>query len=194
MVKRVFDIILSSIGLLGSSPLWILFSIGIKFGDWGPIFYTQQRVGRNGRVFKVYKFRSMIPEAEKQTGVVWASENDPRITKVGKILRATAMDELPQLWNIFKGDISFVGPRAERPELVQQFSRKIQNYHKRFLVKPGLTGIAQVYGSYDTPPQNKLRYDLLYIKNQSFFLDLKLIFLSFYITFRGKWESRQKKF
>jgi lipopolysaccharide/colanic/teichoic acid biosynthesis glycosyltransferase len=194
MLKRIFDIILSAVGLLVSAPLWMIFSAAIKLGDGGPIFYAQNRVGKGGRIFKVYKFRSMIPDAEKQTGVVWASENDPRITKAGKILRATAMDELPQLWNIFKGDISFVGPRAERPELVQQFSKKIQNYHKRFLVKPGLTGIAQVYGSYDTPPQNKLRYDLLYIKNQSFFLDLKLIFLSFYITFRGKWESRQKKF
>ena len=135
----------------------------------------------------------MIPDAEKHTGAVWASENDPRVTKVGKILRATAMDELPQLWNIFKGDMSFVGPRSERPELVEQFAKKIKNYNQRFLVTPGLTGMAQVYGSYDTPPQHKLKYDLLYVKKQSFLLDLKLIFLSFWITFRGKWESREKK-
>jgi lipopolysaccharide/colanic/teichoic acid biosynthesis glycosyltransferase len=104
------------------------------------------------------------------------------------------MDELPQLWNIFKGDMSFVGPRAERPELVEQFSKRIKNYHNRFFVTPGLTGLAQVYGNYDTPPHQKLRYDLLYIKNYSFLFDMKLIFLSFWITFRGKWESRAKKF
>ena len=192
-MKRLFDIFLSSLGLILSSPFWLIFSIAIKLEDRGPIFYTQERVGKNGRVFKAIKFRSMIPDAEKQTGTVWASENDPRVTKVGRILRATAMDELPQLWNIFKCDMSFVGPRAERPELVEQFAKKIKNYNQRFLVTPGLTGMAQVYGSYDTPPQQKLRYDLLYVKKQSFLLDLKLIFLSFWITFRGKWESREKK-
>lgn len=192
-MKRLFDIFLSGIGLIGSSPLWLIFSLAIKFEDRGPVFYRQKRVGKNERVFKALKFRSMIPDAEKHTGAVWASENDPRVTKVGRILRATAMDELPQLWNIFKGDMSFVGPRAERPELVQQFANKIKDYNQRFLVTPGLTGMAQVYGSYDTPPHQKLRYDLLYVKKQSFLLDLKLIFLSFWITFRGKWESREKK-
>jgi len=192
-MKRLFDIFLSSIGLIGSAPLWLIFSLAIKLEDRGPVFYMQERVGKNEKIFKAIKFRSMIPDAEKHTGAVWASENDPRVTKIGKILRATAMDELPQLWNIFKGDMSFVGPRSERPELVEQFARKIENYHDRFLVTPGLTGLAQVYGSYDTPPHQKLRYDLLYIQNQSFLLDLKLVFLSFWITFRGKWESRQKK-
>lgn len=194
MIKRLFDIFLSGIGLVGSAPLWLLFASAIKLQDRGPVFYAQERMGKNSKVFKALKFRSMIPDAEKQTGAVWAVEHDPRVTKVGRILRATAMDELPQLWNIFSGDMSFVGPRAERPELVEKFSRKIQNYNARFLVRPGLTGIAQVYGRYDTPPRHKLRYDLLYIRNQSFPLDLKLIFLSFWITFRGKWESRQKKF
>jgi len=192
-MKRLFDIFLSSIGLIFSSPLWLIFSLAIKLEDRGPIFYAQERVGKNGRIFKALKFRSMIHDAEKHTGAVWASENDPRVTKVGRILRATAMDELPQLWNIFKGDMSFVGPRSERPELVEQFSKKIKNYRSRFSVPPGLTGLAQVYGRYDTPPQHKLKYDLLYIKNQSFLFDLKLIFLSFWITFRGKWESRQRK-
>lgn len=193
MLKRLFDICLSSIGILGSSPLWILFPLAIWLEDRGPIFYLQERVGKDGRIFNALKFRSMIPDAEKHTGAIWASENDPRVTKVGKVLRATAMDELPQLWNIFKGDMSFVGPRSERPELVEKFAQKIKNYHNRFLVKPGLTGLAQVYGRYDTLPQHKLKYDLLYIKKQSFFLDLKLIFISFWITFRGKWESREKK-
>jgi lipopolysaccharide/colanic/teichoic acid biosynthesis glycosyltransferase len=122
-----------------------------------------------------------------------ATENDPRVTRVGRILRATAMDELPQLWNIFKGDMSFVGPRAERPELVEKYANRVRDYRNRFFVKPGLTGIAQVYGKYDSLPEHKLKYDLLYIKKQSFCLDLKLIFLSFWITFRGKWESREKK-
>ena len=194
MLKRLFDIFLSSIGIVGSFPLWLLFSLAIKLGDGGPVFYTQERVGKQGKPFWTIKFRSMVPDAEKQTGAVWASENDPRVTKVGKLLRATAMDELPQLLNIFKGDMSFVGPRAERPELVEQFSKKIKNYHNRFFVAPGLTGLAQVYGNYDTPPHQKLRYDLLYIKNYSFLFDMKLIFLSFWITFRGKWESRAKKF
>src|SRR4030043_1105599 len=131
MLKRLFDIFLSSIGILGSSPLWILFSLAIKLEDKGPVFYKQQRMGKNGRIFNALKFRSMIPDAEKHTGAVWATENDPRVTKVGRILRATAMDELPQLWNIFKGDMSFVGPRAERPELVEKFAKKIKNYNRR---------------------------------------------------------------
>jgi len=122
MLKRLFDILLSSFGLIGSSPLWLLFASAIKLEDRGPVFYKQKRMGKNGRIFKALKFRSMIPDAEKHTGAVWASENDPRVTKVGRILRATAMDELPQLWNIFRGDMSFVGPRAERPELVEQFA------------------------------------------------------------------------
>ena len=193
LIKRAFDIILSFIGIIISSPLWILIALMIWLEDRGPIFYPQERVGKNGKVFRIFKFRSMIPDAEKQTGAVWASENDPRVTKVGRVLRATAMDELPQLLNIFKGDMSFVGPRPERPELVNEFTKKFPDFKKRFIVKPGLTGIAQIYGQYDTPPQHKLKYDLLYIRKQSFLLDLKLIFLSFYITFRGKWEQRGKK-
>jgi lipopolysaccharide/colanic/teichoic acid biosynthesis glycosyltransferase len=192
-LKRAFDITLSLFGIIISSPLWILIGLLIWLEDRWPIFYSQERVGKDGKVFRVLKFRSMIPDAEKYTGPVWAKENDPRVTKVGRILRATAMDELPQLWNILKGDMSFVGPRAERPELVAQFAQRTKNYWKRFSVTPGLTGLAQVYGKYDTPPQHKLKYDLLYIKKQSFWLDLKLILLSFWITFRGKWESRGRK-
>ncbi len=192
-VKRAFDLLLSSLGLILSLPLWFIFAILIWLEDRGPIFYRQKRVGKNGRIFEVLKFRSMIKEAEKYTGPIWASENDPRVTKVGRVLRATAMDELPQLWNIFKGDMSFVGPRPERPELVKEFIKEYPDFKKRFVVKPGLTGLAQVYGQYDTPPQHKLKYDLLYIKKQSFLLDLKLILLSFLITFKGKWEHRGRK-
>ena len=192
-IKRIFDLFLSGAGILLSLPLWIIIAIAIWLEDRGPIFYEQERVGKDGKIFRILKFRSMIKDAEKHTGAVWASENDPRVTRVGRVLRATAMDELPQLWNILKGDMSFVGPRPERPELVKEFTKKFPDFQKRFAIKPGLTGIAQVYGKYDTPPQHKLKYDLLYIKKQSFLLDLKLIFLSFWITFRGKWESRERK-
>jgi lipopolysaccharide/colanic/teichoic acid biosynthesis glycosyltransferase len=200
-MKRLFDIFLSSIGLIGSSPLWILFSLAIKLEDRGPIFYRQEQVGKGGRIFKALKFRSMIRDAEKVTGPVQAVENDPRVTKVGRILRATAMDELPQLVNILKGDMSFVGPRSLRPNEKEVHGNpdetsieNIPGYKERLTVRPGLTGIAQVYLPGDALRKEKFKYDLQYIKNQSFLLDLKLIFLSFWITFRGKWESRQKKF
>lgn len=192
-MKRLFDILLSGCGLLISAPLWFFIGLLVKAGDGGPVFYAQERVGRKGITFTALKFRSMVVDAEKQTGAVWAAENDPRVTRIGRILRGTAMDELPQLWNIFRGDMSFVGPRAERPQLVDEFASRIRNYRERFNVRPGLTGLAQVYGQYDTPPYRKIKYDRLYIEKYSFCLDLKLIFLSFWITFRGKWELRGKK-
>jgi lipopolysaccharide/colanic/teichoic acid biosynthesis glycosyltransferase len=200
MLKRAFDIFLSSAGIIGSSPLWVIFSLAILIEDGLPIFYLQERVGRGGRIFKGIKFRSMIKDAEKDSGPVQAVENDPRVTKVGRILRATAMDELPQLANILKGDMSFVGPRALRPAEKEVRGspeeteiEKIPNYQERLAVRPGLTGLAQVYLPTDAPRCEKFQYDLQYIKNQSFWLDLKLIFLSFWITFKGKWESREKK-
>ncbi|MFQ5861503.1 MAG: sugar transferase [Candidatus Brocadiales bacterium] len=200
-LKRSFDILLSFTGLIGSLPLWSLFSLVIKLTDGGPVFYLQERVGKDGKIFKVYKFRSMIPNAEKDAGPVQAQENDPRVTRVGRLLRATAMDELPQLWNILIGDMSFVGPRALRPEELEVSAGNPQNlsiqsipgYKERVRVQPGLTGIAQIYIPADAPRQKKFRYDLLYVKKQSFLLDLKLILLSFWITFKGKWESREKK-
>ena len=201
MLKRLFDIFLSSIGLILSSPFWLIFSLAIKLVDRGPVFYRQERVGKGGRIFNALKFRSMIKDAEKESGPIQAVENDPRVTKIGRILRATAMDELPQLWNIFKGDMSFVGPRALRPKEKEVHGNPdemniedIPAYKERMAVRPGLTGMAQVYLPTDALRSEKFKYDLLYIKNQSFLLDLKLIFLSFWITFRGKWESRQKKF
>jgi len=192
-LKRPFDFMLSLMGIIISMPLWILITVSIWLESRRPIFYYQYRVGKRGNVFRVRKFRSMVKDAEKHTGAVLAEENDSRVTRVGRILRATAMDELPQLLSILKGDMSFVGPRPERPELVTQFSREIPNYNLRHLVKPGLTGMAQIFGQYDTPPKHKLKYDLLYMKKQNFWLDLKLMFLSFWITFKGKWESREKK-
>lgn len=200
MLKRLFDIILSLYGIILSSPLWLLISSAILLEDGWPFFYRQERIGKGGRIFKALKFRSMIKDAEEGIGPVQALEDDPRITRVGKFLRATAMDELPQLINILKGDMSFVGPRALRPAELEVHGNpervsieEIPGYKERHAVTPGLTGLAQVYLPTDAPRQEKFRYDLLYIEKQGFWLDLKLIFLSFWITFRGKWESRGKK-
>lgn len=200
MLKRLFDMCLSGFGILISSPLWLLISILIILEDGLPIFYGQERVGRNGRLFRAMKFRSMIKDAEKDTGPVQATENDPRITKIGRILRSTAMDELPQLWNIFIGDMSFVGPRSLRPKEKEVHGssdevdiEKVPGYRERLKVRPGLTGIAQIYLPTDALRKEKFKHDLHYIENQSFLLDLKLILLSFWITFRGKWQSREKK-
>jgi lipopolysaccharide/colanic/teichoic acid biosynthesis glycosyltransferase len=200
MIKRLFDMCLSGFGILISSPLWVLIALAIIIEDGLPVFYGQERVGRHGRIFRAMKFRSMIKDAEKETGPVQAAEDDPRITKVGKILRNTAMDELPQLINIFKGDMSFVGPRSLRPKEREVHGNpdevdidKIPGYHERLKVRPGLTGLAQVYLPTDALRKEKFKYDLHYINNRSFFTDLKLIVLSFWITFRGKWQSREKK-
>jgi lipopolysaccharide/colanic/teichoic acid biosynthesis glycosyltransferase len=191
---------LSGLGLLVSSPLWIVISAAIWLEDRGPVFYAQDRVGRNGRVFKALKFRSMIKDAETASGPVQAVARDPRVTRVGRVLRATAMDELPQLVNILKGDMSFVGPRALRPNerevnggAAAVSLADVPGYAARHAVRPGLTGLTQVYLPGETPRRKKFRCDLLYIRKRSFWLDLKLIALSFWITFRGKWESREPK-
>src|SRR5437867_6539194 len=200
-LKRPFDMALSGAGLLGSAPLWAVVALGIKLEDGGPVFYGQERVGKDGMRFKAWKFRSMIPSSDEAFGPLQAGENDHRITRVGRILRATAMDELPQLWNIFEGNMSFVGPRALLPEETEVNGNgqpvpmeQIPGYDARHQVTPGLTGIAQIYAPRDIPRRQKFQYDLLYIKKQSFWLDLKLIVLSFWITFRGNWESRGVKF
>jgi lipopolysaccharide/colanic/teichoic acid biosynthesis glycosyltransferase len=199
-LKRPFDFLLSLTGIILSSPLWILFGLLIVLEDGLPVFYFQERVGKGGKIFKAMKFRSMIKDAEKDTGPVQAVENDPRITRIGKILRATAMDELPQLVNILKGDMSFVGPRSLRPKEKEVYGNPdetsiedVPGYKERLTVRPGLTGVAQVYLPTDALRKEKFRHDLDYIKNQSFLFDLKLIILSFWITFRGKWQSREKK-
>ena len=199
--KRVLDVTLSGIGLIASAPLWGLIALLIKLEDGGPVFYGQERSGLNGVPFRVQKFRSMIPDAEARVGAVQAIEHDPRVTRIGRLLRATAMDELPQLWNIFRGDMSFTGPRALRPGEIETLGsghveqlEDVPGFAVRASVRPGLTGIAQIFAPRDIPRRLKFRYDLLYVRRQSFWLDVRLIALSFWITFRGTWEVRGQKF
>ena len=199
MIKRAFDVALSGAGLVGSLPLWAIIAVAVKLEDGGPIFYAQERAGLNGRPFLALKFRSMRPDAEATSGPVQATAGDPRVTRVGRVLRATAMDELPQLWNIFRGDMSFVGPRALRPGEIEVVGQQpipleaVPGYATRARVRPGLTGVAQIYAPRSVSRRSKFRYDLLYISRQSFWLDVRLILLSFWITFRGTWEARGSK-
>jgi lipopolysaccharide/colanic/teichoic acid biosynthesis glycosyltransferase len=199
VIKRAFDCALAGVGLVISAPLWAVIALAIKMEDRGPVLFRQGRVGLGGRVFEALKFRSMVPDAESLTGPVQAAENDVRVTRVGRLLRATAMDELPQLWNIFRGDMSFVGPRPLRPGEVEtrgdgQLVRldQIPGYEARHRVRPGLTGIAQVYAPRDISRTSKFRLDRVYLRRASFWLDLKLILLSFWITGRGEWEKRNR--
>jgi lipopolysaccharide/colanic/teichoic acid biosynthesis glycosyltransferase len=199
--KRALDLILSCVGLVMSFPLWFLIAFGIKLEDGGPIFYGHERVGLVRQTFWSWKFRSMMSKSDEKFGPLQARAGDPRVTRIGRFLRATALDELPQLWNIFRGDMSFVGPRALLPGEIEVNGKgelvsleKILGYEKRHSVRPGLTGLAQIYAPRDIPRKYKFRYDLLYIEKQSFWLDLKLIVLSFWITVRGKWEYRGSKF
>ena len=193
MIKRLMDICFSFFGLVVSSPLWLLIILLIYIEDGRPIFFSDYRVGKDRMKYKHYKFRSMIKSAEDGSGPVWSGQQDMRVTRVGKLLRATAMDELPQLWNILRGDMSVVGPRPERPFFVDQFLRYIPGYDQRFSVRPGLTGMAQVYGRYDTSAAKKLEYDLEYIEKSSILLDIKLIIASFLITFRAGWTRFEEK-
>jgi len=178
LIKRVCDILLASVALVISFPIMILIAIAIKLDSEGPVIYKQKRVTEGEREFYVLKFRTMVKDAEKMTGPVLATENDPRITRVGRFLRATRLDELPQLINILKGEMSFIGPRPERPYFVEQFKKLYPEYSLRHNVKAGLTGLAQVYGKYATSPEDKLRLDLIYIKNYSVFLDIKILLLT----------------
>lgn len=199
MLKRGFDVALSGVGLVLSAPLWAVIAVAIRLEDDGPVMFAQERVGIGGSTFRALKFRSMVPHASslppRQAG-----EDDPRITRVGRVLRATAMDELPQLVNIFKGDMSFVGPRPLMPgeievrgtgDLVRLES--IPGYAARHAVRPGLTGLSQVYAPRDTPRARKFRLDAIYVRNATFRLDLYLVLVSFWITMRGRWEVRVRK-
>jgi lipopolysaccharide/colanic/teichoic acid biosynthesis glycosyltransferase len=200
MIKRAFDVILAGAGLIVSAPLWALFAAAIVLEDGGPVFFPQGRVGLGGRVFTALKFRSMVPNADRLTGPVQAGEDDSRITRIGRLLRGTAMDELPQLWNIFVGDMSFVGPRPLVPDEVEVRGdgrliklAEIDGYEARHRVRPGLTGLTQVYAARDITRRSKFRLDGLYLRRASLCLDVKLILLSFWITGRGAWESRDRK-
>lgn len=200
-LKRSFDFTLASLALAISLPLCLTISVAIKLEDGGPIWYRQKRWGKNKKPIKVYKFRTMVVDAAKKFGHIQAQENDPRVTRVGRWLRATSLDELPQIVNIWKGEMSWVGPRALPINEVQVKEQNrglpdeaIPGFDLRCKVRPGLTGMAQVYAPRDVPRRHKFRYDLIYIQNQSLWLDIKLVALSVWISLRGKWEDRQRKF
>jgi lipopolysaccharide/colanic/teichoic acid biosynthesis glycosyltransferase len=217
VVKRVVDIIGSLIGLIVTSPFWVVLPILIKLDSKGPVFYTQTRVGENrrrgdrrlqsqrrvrchrtrerrredylGKPFKLIKFRTMVADAESASGPVWAKRNDPRITRVGRILRKTRLDEIPQFLNVLKGDMSLVGPRPERPAFVKDLSGKIDNYTARLQVKPGLTGLAQVENGYDSSLDSvvrKVRFDLKYIGEWSLWVDLKILCRTVLVVLTGR--------
>ena len=194
-LKRVLDISMIIGGFIFPLlwPFWVIVIFVIPLLIWledrGPIFYSQDRIGKNKKIFKVIKFRTMVPDAEKMTGAVWSTKNDPRITRIGQLLRRTAIDEIPQIINIFKGDMSFVGPRAERPELHEKFAREIPDFDKRLKVIPGLSGLAQIKGSYDLSPKEKLKFDLEYSNKMSLLFDLRIIFISVINSLSARWDQ-----
>lgn len=183
-IKSCIEFILSFLLLILVIPIIILACIAIIVEIRTIPFYTQERAGLNGRIFKIYKLRSMYVDAEKD-GHKWASENDDRITKVGKFIRKTRIDELPQLINIIKGEMSFIGPRPERPEFIQEFLKGIPDFNDRLLVKPGITGWAQVNGGYSLTPKEKLVLDKYYIENEGFKLDLLILLKTIIVVFTG---------
>ena len=183
IVKRAMDIILCSIAMIVAAPIMLIVAVAIKLEDGGPVFYKQYRMTRGGREFAILKFRSMIVDAEKYAGAVLATGDDPRITKVGKVIRATRIDELPQILNILKGDMSIVGPRPERKCIAEEYYKELPEFAYRLKVRGGLTGYAQIYGKYNTSAYDKLRLDLMYIENYSLLLDIKLIVLTLRIIF-----------
>lgn len=197
-VKRVMDIVIASLMLVVSSPFFVVIATLIKGTDHGPVFYTQKRLTKGGKIFSIYKFRTMIVNAESKSGPVKAGERDARVLPVGRFLRATRLDELPQLLNIIKGDMSLVGPRPERPELAKVITKNIPEFTYRLKVKAGLTGYAQIYGRYCTTSYDKLKLDLTYIRKYSIWLDLQLILMTIKVLFMrestdgfedGKWED-----
>lgn len=183
-LKRILDIVVALLGFLAALPFMLLTATAIKIFDPGPVFYSQERSGRYGKPFKVYKFRTMRVDAEKLSGPMFAQENDPRITRLGGFLRAVRLDELPQIWNVLVGDMSIVGPRPERPFFVEQFKQEIPEYVYRMNVKPGITGLAQVYGKYNTTAYDKLIYDLVYIQNAGIRTDLTIIIQTVRVLFQ----------
>jgi len=209
-LKRMVDVIGSSIGLLILTPVFAILAVAIKVDSRGPVFYEQERIGKNrrrsrrdefsngtcrrrldtfGRPFKIYKLRSMVVDAEKNTGPVWAAAADHRVTRLGKILRKTRLDETPQLWNVLRGDMSLVGPRPERPSFVVTLAQTLPEYPMRCSALPGITGLAQVKSQYDTSLETvnrKLQYDLYYVRHGRFMLDLKIMAATVKVMARGE--------
>ena len=195
-LRPLMDYGISFIGLLIASPVLIVTGIAIKITSSGPVFYTQVRVGKDGCLFNIIKFRTMCADAEFKTGPVWTKKNDSRITTIGRFLRETHIDELPQLINILKGDMSIIGPRPERPHFVEMLNDEIHGYTRRLAVKPGITGLAQCYCKYDetiTDVRRKLRYDVLYIKNRCWRLDMQIIWRTLSISLLGEEHQIPRK-
>lgn len=217
LIKRTVDILGAMVGLLLSAPIMLLVAVAIKLDSPGPVFYTQTRVGVNrrqrgrrfcqrvgasnrrqrnrrredylGRPFKMIKFRTMIPDAEKKTGPIWATTDDPRITRLGHILRKSRLDEFPQFWSVLKGDMSLVGPRPERPSFVRDLCQKVDDYHLRLEVKPGVTGLAQVENGYDSSVASvaeKVRFDLKYIGGWSVWTDVRILLKTVVVVLTGR--------
>ncbi|MCX5666170.1 MAG: exopolysaccharide biosynthesis polyprenyl glycosylphosphotransferase [Candidatus Omnitrophica bacterium] len=188
-VKKAFDLTIAGIGIVMAAPAIFFTAIVIKIVSPGPVFFKQERVGWGGRPFYIYKLRTMRLDAEKSTGPVWAQEDDPRLIRFGRLIRKAHIDELPQLFNVLKGDMSIVGPRPERPVFVEKLSKEISDYHKRVNVKPGITGLAQVWHKYDetiTDVRKKVKYDLLYIKEMCLMVDLRILLRTVIVSAQGK--------
>lgn len=181
--KRLTDIVISLLAIIVTSPVMLVIAICVKCYDGGPVFYKQERLTLGGKTFMIYKFRSMCVDSEKK-GAMLAKKNDSRVTPVGRVIRNLHVDELPQLFNILKGDMSVVGPRPERKAILRNYEKSIPEFHYRLKVKAGLTGYAQVYGKYNTTPYDKLKLDLFYIQNYSYWLDIQLMFMTFRILFQ----------
>ena len=184
-VKRLFDVLSASGLMVVTGPIVLLFGVLVKLETPGSMFYSQERVGLMGKRFKVTKLRSMYTDAEKHSGAVWASKNDSRVTRVGKFIRKTRIDELPQLWSVIKGDMSMIGPRPERPELTEKFSEEVKGFEQRLRVLPGISGYAQVHGGYDVTPEEKYKLDKYYMDNISLKEDLKIIFETVRVVLTG---------
>jgi len=191
LTKRLFDLVLATFGFVLFLPLWTLISVAIYFEDGRPILFIQKRVGKGGEEFTAYKFRTIYQRYDNEVAQgVAVHSDDKKVMRVGRILRRTALNELPQLLNILRGDMSFVGPRPEPPEFIAAYEKEVPNLGQiRYQIRPGLTGIAQVFGPHNMDPRNKLRYDLFYMRKRSFWLDIKLIGMSVWNTVFAKWDT-----
>lgn len=189
VAKRAMDVVIATVAIVVLSPLFLFAIALIKLTSRGPVIFTQTRTGKDGEPFQIYKFRTMRVDAEKETGPVWASENDPRLIPGGRFLRKTHIDEIPQFFNVLKGEMSVVGPRPERPEFVAKLKTQICDYEKRLAVKPGITGLAQVWHRYDetlADVRKKIKYDVLYIKRVCLWTDLQILLRTVRVVFTGE--------